>query len=101
MREQRYFIRKHLLRNDEIHDRTCDHFMDTEETVRILNRYDKMAHRYEDLEIEYKRVHNLLDDFMDITNRLQANTADTSLQMMARDMLRMMGVELKKEEMED
>ena len=94
MIEKRYFAEKHLLRNDEIHDRICHRFLNTDETVELLNQLEKDRQFLKELEIEYKRVNNVLNDFMGITNRLQANPNDDSLQSMARDMLFMMGEEI-------
>ena len=92
---KRYFARKHLIRNDEIHDRTCHKFLNTDETVELLNRLEKDRQFLKELKIEYKRVNNILKDFMRITNRLQANPNDAVSQEIARDMLIMMGEELK------
>ena len=94
MTEKRYYAHKHLLRNDKIHDITCHQFLNTDETVELLNRLEKDRQLLKELKIEYKRISNVLNDFMEITNRLQANSNDDSLQSMARDMLIMMGEEI-------
>lgn len=94
MTEKRYFAEKHLLRNDEIHDIVCHKFLNTDETVELLNQLEKDRQLLKGLKFEYKRVNNILNDFMRITNRLQANPNDDSLQSMARDMLIMMGEEI-------
>lgn len=91
MTEKRYFPHKRWLRNDEIHDRTCHKFMNTDEVVNRLNNLEKDRQLLKELKIEYKRVNNILNDFIRITNRLQANPDDDSLQNIARDMLIMMG----------
>lgn len=91
----RYYLHKHYLRNDEIHDLTCHRFLNSKETVELLNDLDKDRQFLKELKIEYKRVSGILDDFMDITNKLQANPNDATSQMIARDMLLMMGIDLK------
>lgn len=94
MTKKRYFAAKHLLRNDEIHDIVCHRFLSTNETVELLNRLEKDRQLLKELKIEYKRINHILNDFMMITNKLQANPNDDSLQSMARDMLIMMGEEI-------
>lgn len=96
MIENRYFKERHLLRNDKIHDWTCHQSLNTDETVELLNRLEKDRQFLKELKIEYKRINNILNDFMEITNRLQANPDDDSLRSMARDMLIMMGEEVLK-----
>jgi hypothetical protein len=96
MIENRYFKEKHFLRNDKIHDWTCHKSLNTDETVELLNRLEKDRQFLKELKIEYKRVSRILDDFMDITNKLQANPDDATSQMIARDMLMMMGEEVLK-----
>ena len=91
---KRYYAEKHLLRNDEIHDWICHKFLNTDETVELLNQLEKDRQFLKELKIEYKRINNILNDFMEITNRLQANPNDDSLQSVARDMLIMMGEEI-------
>ena len=40
IKKQRYFVRKHCFRNDEIHDNICNHFLNTKETVELLNELE-------------------------------------------------------------
>lgn len=94
MKEPRYYLQKHYLRNDEIHDLHCHRFLNSKETVELLNSLEEDRRFLKELKIEYKRVNNILNDFMDITNRLQADSKDDAAQMIARDMLIMMGVDL-------
>lgn len=95
MKEPRYYLRKHYLRNDEIHDRTCHRFLNSKETVELLNKLEEDRQFLKELKVEYKRVYRILDDFMKITNQLQANPDDETLQLQARDMLTLMNVDVK------
>ena len=94
IKKQRYFVRKHCFRNDEIHDNICNHFLNTKETVELLNELENDKKMLKDLKVEYRRINNILNDFLEITNRLQADPNNSTSLMMARDMLLMMGVEL-------
>lgn len=96
MKYPRYSKHRRFLRNDTIHDKYCYRFLNTDEVVDLLNRLEDDRQFLKELKIEYKRVNNVLEDFMTVTNRLQANPNDTKAQMMARDMLIMMGKEVMK-----
>ena len=98
MNYDRYSKERHLLRNDTVHDRICHRNLDMDKVVDLLNRLEKDRKFLKELKTEYKRVSRILDDFMEITNQLQAGHTDLSLQIQARDMLRMMGKEPKEEE---
>ena len=92
--KQRYFIHKHYFRNDEIHDNICNRFLNTKEIIELLNELENDRKMLKDLKVAYRRINNVLNDFLEITNRLQADPKNSTLHMMARDMLLMMGVEL-------
>ena len=94
MKYPRYFKHRRFLRNDTIHDWPCHKFLNIDEVVEKLNHLEYDRQFLKELKVEYKRVNNILEDFMLITNRLQANPNDTTLQSMARDMLIMMGKEV-------
>lgn len=94
MKEQRYFIRKHLFRNDEIHDKICHHYLNSEEVVDLLNHLENDRKSLKELKKEYNRIDSVLRDFMKITNELQACSENEELRNTARDMLIMMGVVL-------
>ena len=95
MTDRRYYRKKHYFRDDEVHDLICNRFLDINEVVELLNRLEKDRQFLKELKVEYKRVSRILDDFMNIANRLQANPNDEVTQMIARDMLLMMGVDLE------
>ena len=90
---ERYHLYKHCLRNDEIYDFYSDCSLTSEEVVKRLNQLNKDKQSFEELIIEYKNISGILDDFIEITNKLQKNPTDIALQNIARDMLMMMGVE--------
>ena len=94
MKTSRYYKHRRFLRNDTIHDKYCYKFLNIDEVVDLLNRLEDDRQFLKELKIEYKRVNNILEDFMTVTNRLQANPNDTTSQSIARDMLIMMGKEV-------
>ena len=91
MKQNRYFVHKHLFRSDTVHDLFCHRDLNSDETEKLLNKLENDRKFLKELKVEYKRINNILEDFMMITNRLQANPNDTQSQSMARDMLIMMG----------
>ena len=60
----------------------------------MLNRLNEQDERIKELEKENKNQNNILEDFMVMLNRLQAEPHNKSLPLMARDMLRMMGKDI-------
>ena len=56
-----------------------------------LNRIEERSIDVQLLKKENENLNNVLEDFMVMLNRLQAEPNNKSLQGMARDMLRMMG----------
>ena len=96
MKTSRYYKHRRFLRNDTVPDWSCHKFLNIDEVVDLLNRLEDDRQFLKELKVEYKRVNNILEDFMTVTNRLQANPNDTTLQSMARDMLIMMGKEVLK-----
>ena len=63
------------------------------------NKFATILNGFQDknntLTIQNTNYHNVLDDFMNILNRLQANPTDEKLLNISRDMLLNMGVKLK------
>jgi len=98
MNYDRYSKERHLLKNDTVHDRICHKNLDMDKVVDLLNRLERDRKFLKELKTEYKRVSRILDDFMEIANKMQANPKDDSARMIARDMLIMMGKEPKEEE---
>ena len=98
MNYDRYSKERHLLKNDTVHDRICHKNLDIDKVVDLLNRLEKDRKFLKELKTEYKRINNILEDFMEITNQLQASHPDVALSLQARDMLIMMGKEPKEEE---
>lgn len=66
--------------------------------LNVMNGLDRknneLKERIKELEKENENQNNILEDFMVMLNRLQANPNDEVLQSMAKDMLRMMGKEI-------
>lgn len=62
-----------------------------EEINKLLDKQDK---RIKELEKENENLNNVLEDFMVMLNRLQADSNNEMLQSMAKDMLRMMGKDI-------
>lgn len=60
-----------------------------------LVEFFKEILKLNELEIEHKNTLNILDDFMNMLNKLQCNPDDKTLQLQARDMLTMMNVDIK------
>lgn len=66
-----------------------------EEMAEEINKLlDKQGKRIKELEKENENLNNILEDFMEMLNRLQANPDNEVLQSMAKDMLRMMGKDI-------
>ena len=97
MNNKRYFVHKHLFRGDEVQDINCGGYLKSDQIERLLNKLEEDRQFLKELKIEYKRISNVLEDFMDITNRLQANPNDTQAQYMSRDMLILMGKDVLKD----
>lgn len=66
--------------------------------LNVMNGLDRknneLKERIKELEKENENQNNILEDFMVMLNRLQANPNNEGLQSMAKDMLRMMGKEI-------
>ena len=71
---------RHSLLHDECLEAECDR--------------DSLKKDVISLEKENENLNNVLEDFMTITNRLQSEPNNKSLQIMVRDMLRMMGKDI-------
>lgn len=85
---------------------------DSDDIVDLVNEQDKMIKELEEdlndalnrieersidiqlLKKENENQSNILEDFMLMLNRLQANPDDEILQLMSKDMLRMMGKDI-------
>ena len=65
--------------------------LNNRQVVDLLNQKDK---RIKELEKENENQNNILEDFMVMLNKLQANSDNEVLQLMAKDMLRMMGKDI-------
>lgn len=59
-----------------------------------LNRIEERSIDVQLLKKENENLNNVLEDFMVMLNRLQAEPNNKSLQSMAKDMLRMMGKDI-------
>lgn len=70
-----------------------DHYGEqmAEDINKLLDKQDKQI---KELEKENENQNNILEDFMVMLNRLQADPNNKSLQSMAKDMLRMMGKDI-------
>ena len=66
--------------------------LDSHEIVVLLN---ELAEENEQLKFENKNLKAILNDFINILNRLQSNPTDKQILGVARDMLQNMGKELK------
>ena len=53
MTEKRYFVHKHLINEDKVHDKICHRFMNITETVEHMNMYYQ---KYTDLKKENKQL---------------------------------------------
>lgn len=71
-----------------INMQTRDTFDYVSDVCDVLNEQDKTI---KELKKENENLNNVLEDFMVMLNRLQANPDNEVLQSMAKDMLRMMG----------
>ena len=70
------------------HTKTCDEY-------RILSKKNKrLKEENKQLKKENENLNNVLEDFMVMLNKLQAEPNNKSLPLMARDMLRMMGKDI-------
>lgn len=81
-----YNLKKKLFRNKIYKDDTP---FDNEKVVECLNNYESVK---KDLSFELANTKGILDDFMEMTNRLQKECNDEFLKSQAQDMLKMMGV---------
>lgn len=65
-----------------------------EERNKLQFDYNMEVLTRQSIEKENENQNNVLEDFMMMLNRLQAEPDNKSLQMMAKDMLRMMGKDI-------
>ena len=62
MAEKRYYAHKHLLKENEVHDKRCHRFMSLDETVEHLNNeYWKYKQLFSELKEDRDYIHSLLD----------------------------------------
>lgn len=64
------------------------------EMGRLAEENKQLKDKLFEYEKENENLNNILEDFMVMLNRLQANPNDEILQSMAKDMLRMMGKDI-------
>ena len=64
------------------------------EMGRLAEENKQLKDKLSEYEKENENQNNILEDFMVMLNRLQANPNDEILQSMAKDMLRMMGKDI-------
>lgn len=85
----------HLMNGDEelCYD-LCSPTMMPDNWNKVVDKLNKQDERIKELEKENKNQNNILEDFMVMLNRLQAEPNNKSLQSMAKDMLRMMGKDI-------
>ena len=91
------------LNTDKVYFNTLNPVWDNEkcdalnvfEMTTLLNKQDQLLKSQQFLEMELKNTQNVLFDFMDILNKLQANPTDEKLGNIARDMLQINGVVIK------
>lgn len=89
MTEKPYYYDRAL---DKIKNReTGDDYWFLCDIADLLNEQDKTI---KELKKENENQNNVLEDFMMVLNRLQANPDNEVLQSMAKDMLRMMGKDI-------
>ena len=97
MTEKRYIL-SHNGKEDGILDKTNDKGYYGFELARLVNKLSEENKQLKDKLSEYEKenenLNNVLEDFMTITNRLQSEPNNKSLQIMARDMLQMMGKDI-------
>ena len=92
----RFYVHKTpFFRNDEIYDSYGNIYLDMSLIADFFNDFETKR-------VDYENTSRILEDFMSILNRLQANPDDKHLQSIARDMLLMMDVDImeKKESVE-
>jgi len=66
--------------------------LSSNEVIDLMNKFNK---ENEQLKCGNKNLKTILNDFINICNRLQANPTDKQILNVARDMLQNMGVELE------
>ena len=64
MTEKRYYVNKHFLKQDKVHDRICHRFMSVEETVEHMNMYNS---KYKSLKEENEELKNTIRHYADIS----------------------------------
>lgn len=64
------------------------------EMGRLAEENKQLKDKLSEYEKENENLNNILEDFMLMLNRLQANPDDKILQSMSKDMLRMMGEDI-------
>ena len=64
------------------------------EMGRLAEENKQLKDKLSEYEKENENLNNVLEDFMVMLNRLQANPNDEILQSMSKDMLRMMGKDI-------
>lgn len=87
MTEKRYIL-SHNGKEDGILDKTNDKGYYGFELARLIN---ELSEENKELKKENENQNNVLEDFMVMLNKLQAEPNNKSLQSMAKDMLRLMG----------
>lgn len=65
MTEKRYYAHKHLLEENEVHDKICHNFMKIDETVEHMNNY---YWKYKQLKEENEQLKQALLFFLDVAN---------------------------------
>ena len=72
MTEKRYFVHKHLFRENKVHDKICHNFMSLDETVEHMNNQywkykqlkeenEQLKHRINDYNIALKKLQDLTE----------------------------------------
>ena len=56
MTEKRYFAHKHLLEDNQVHDRICHNFMNIDETVEHMNNYYRKYKQLKQFKIQVAEV---------------------------------------------
>ena len=68
MTEKRYYAHKHLLKENEVHDKRCHRFMGLDETVEHLNNE---YWKYKQLKDENEGLKDRIDNYNDAFKKLQ------------------------------
>lgn len=66
MTEKRYFVHKHLFRENKVHDKICHNFMGLDETVEHMNnqywKYKQLKEENEQLKKQLKELQEFKDN---------------------------------------